>query len=95
MFKKLIVGIAMIAYSFAAKSLYTTNNIPVNYHSADNIAANVDVVAFGNNANLRRNRFQLADNAGNNNMNTQTNYASGDIKYLSNYMDQKNTQTAN
>ena len=86
MFKKLIVGIAMISFSLALK-LRDTNNIPVNYSPIENIAANVDGVAFGDFNTLRKNKFQIANNAGNNNINTQTNYASGDVRDLKNSMD--------
>ncbi len=95
MFKKFIVGIAMISFSLALKIFDTTTNFPANTIFTNNLAGNSNSNSFGNGALLRRNRLQSGANAGNNNLDIQTNFASGDIRYVRNSMDQENTNIAN
>lgn len=97
MFKKLIVGIAMISLSFALKvrnSGGDTYNIPVNLAVPFNTAVNANAPSFGNNANLKKNKIQTAGNAGNNNLDIQTNYASGNYQNIGNSLSQGNTLNA-
>lgn len=98
MFKKIIVGIFMISLSLAAKNggggSGDTYNIPVNAAIPINTAANLNLQTWGNNANLKKNKIQTAGNAGNNNLDVQTNYASGYVSNVGNSMSQGNTLNA-